>query len=312
MQKWTAVFVIVVICAGSPTVIRAAERESWVSTRTQFDVGDALLRGQDTSCAPGTLFQWSYGTSFTGGPDLDAPLVTDRPDFTEASTTVGRGVAQVEFGYTYIFNDDAGTRDITHSVGEPLLRYGILAEWLELRMALFPVSTNNTTGGVRTSQSGLEDLYLGLKIGLTPQECWLPEMALIPQMFVPTGSSAFTNREVLPGANWIYAWEINDFISTAGSSQFNRARDATTLDTYVEFAQSWTVAYSLTDRLGAYTEWFGLMPSGAATAKPEHFFNGGFTYLLSDNVQFDVRGGVGLNDAAADYFVGTGLTIRFP
>src|SRR5262245_53064759 len=44
-------------------------------------------------CVPRkTLFQWSYGTSFSGGPNLDEPLVTDRPDFTEASVTVGRGV----------------------------------------------------------------------------------------------------------------------------------------------------------------------------------------------------------------------------
>ena len=31
----------------------------------------------------------------SGGPDLNAPLVTDRPDFTEASSTVGRGIAQL-------------------------------------------------------------------------------------------------------------------------------------------------------------------------------------------------------------------------
>ena len=72
-----------------------------------------------------------------------------------------------------------------------------------------------------------------------------------------------------------------------------------------------TVAYSLTETLGAYTEWFALIPSGADTALPQHFFNGGFTILLSDDIQFDVRGGVGLNDAAEDYFVGTGLSIRF-
>jgi hypothetical protein len=67
----------------------------------------------------------------------------------------------------------------------------------------------------------------------------------------------------------------------------------------------------LTDCLGAYTEWFGLFPHSADTAKPEHFFNGGFAYLINNDVQWDIRGGVGLNDAAADYFVGTGLTIRF-
>ena len=80
---------------------------------------------------------------------------------------------------------------------------------------------------------------------------------------------------------------------------------------FVRYAQSWTVAYSLTEELGAYTEWFALIPTGADTALPQHFFNGGFTYLLSDDVQFDIRAGVGLNDAAEDYFVGTGLSIRF-
>jgi hypothetical protein len=64
--------------------------------------------------------------------------------------------------------------------------------------------------------------------------------------------------------------------------------------------------------VGAYAEWYGLMPNGAATARPEHYFNGGFTYLLCDNMQFDIRAGVGLNDVADDYFVGTGLSIRFP
>ena len=167
-------------------------------------------------------------------------------------------------------------------------------------------------GAARTTTNGVEDLYLGFKIGLTPQEGLLPEMSLIPQATVPLGDPAFSNDEVLPGANWIYAWEVNDLISTGGSSQFNRSRDATTGDTYTEFAQSWTVAYSLAERFGGYTEWYGLMPSGAVSAKPEHYFNGGFTYLLTDNIQYDVRAGVGLNEAADDYFVGTGLSVRIP
>lgn len=309
MTRWIALALVALVGAWNCATTLAEEAESWAPT--QFDIGRSLVRGQGCF-APGTLFQWSYGNSFGGGPDLNAPLVTDRPDFTEASSTVGRGVAQIEFGYTYVLNDDAGTRDISHSVGEPLLRYGILAEWLELRLALFPTTANSVTGAMRTSNSGLEDLYAGFKIGLTPQEGFLPEMALIPQATLPTGDPAFTNDDVLPGVNWIYAWQVNDFISTGGSSQFNRSRDDGTLDTYVEFAQSWVIGYALAERLGAYTEWFAFVPSGAATAKPQHFFNGGFTYLLTQDMQFDVRAGAGLNGAADDYFVGTGLSIRFP
>ena len=258
-------------------------------------------------CQPrGTLLQWSYGTSFSGGPDLDEPLVTDRPDFTEASSTVGLGVAQLEIGYTYSFDDDGTTSTKAHSYPEPLLRLGVIADWLELR-----VGWNYANEGVGiTDFSGSEDLYLGVKIGLTPQEGILPEMALIPQMFVPVGDDPFTADEVMPGLNWIYGWEVNDFISTAGSTQFNRAIDETTADSFTEWAQSWTIGYSLGERLGAYTEWFALIPHSADTAVPEHFFNGGFTVLINNNVQWDIRAGVGLNDAADDYFAGTGLSIR--
>ena len=62
----------------------------------------------------------------------------------------------------------------------------------------------------------------------------------------------------------------------------------------------------------AYTEWFAFIPSGADTARTEHYFNGGFSYLISNDIQFDIRAGVGLNDAADDYFLGTGFSIRFP
>jgi hypothetical protein len=263
--------------------------------------GNACCEGR------GTLMQWSYGTSFSGGPDLDSPLVTDRPDFTEATSTVGLGVAQLEIGYTYTFDNDGALATKSQTYPEALLRYGVGADWLELRFVW--TYANEEVGN--TMASGSPDLGLGLKIALTPQEGVLPEMALIPQMMVPTGSNVFSADEVLPGLNWLYGWEISDCISTAGSTQFNRALDENTLNAYTEWAQSWTVAYTLTDDIGGYTEWFAFFPHSADTATVEHYFNGGLTYLVHNDLQFDVRAGVGLNDAADDYFVGTGLSIRY-
>lgn len=257
----------------------------------------------------GTLFSWGP-CSPAGGPNLDAPLVTDRPDFTEASSTVGLGVAQLEFGYTFTSNSDDGTKTRSHTMGEYLLRYGIIADWLELRVGLFPVQEKTVLGSMSNTTLGTEDLYLGLKIALTAQDGWKPEMAIIPQMTIPTGSNYFSNDETLLGLNWIYSWEINDFISTAGSTQVNRALDGTTGDSYYEWAQSWTIAYTLTEKLGAYTEWYGLFSNSAETERTQHYANGGFTYLINNDVQFDIRAGYGLNHIADDYFIGTGLSIR--
>jgi Putative MetA-pathway of phenol degradation len=263
-------------------------------------------------CAPPkSLFQWSYGAEPEGGPaPMDEPLISDRPDFTEASTTVGRGVVQLEAGYTYTFDRNGDDFEKEHSFPETLLRVGALAEWFELRIAYNHGSLGVHELGDFDSGSGGRDLYLGTKIGLTLQQGILPEMALVPQMTVPTGSETFTAHHVCPGLNWLYGWDINDFLSCGGSTQGNKSVDVDG-SSFTLMAQSFTIGYSLTERIGAYTEYFGLYPSGATSALPENYFDGGFTFSVTNNLQLDIRAGLGLNAAAADYFLGSGFVVRF-
>ncbi len=259
----------------------------------------------------GTLLQWGYGDGGEGGPDLDEPIITDRPDFTESSVTVGRGVVQLEGGYTYFYDSDTVGSDKIHSFPETLLRVGVLADWLELRVGWsYLEETTHVFGDGRTVATGSDDMYLGMKFALTGQAGILPEMALVPQMRVPTGSSEFSAREVLPGLNWIYGWEINDWLSVGAQSQLNRKLDDETNEPYEEFSQSLTVNYRAIDRVGAYTEWFVFAPDGAESNHNEHYADGGVTFLVTDNFQLDARAGVGLNAAAADMFAGLGFAFR--
>ncbi len=258
-----------------------------------------------------TLMQWSYGTSFEGGPDLYEPIVTDRPDFTEASVTVGYGVVQLETGYTFTYDNEDDDVTRTHSFPETLLRVGMFAEWLEMRIDWNYLEEETDIAGLEDSVSGAEDLGLGMKIALTPQECILPETAIILQMTVPTGSSNFTADEVLPGFNYLYSWDINDEWSTGGSTGINGAIDDITLDSYSEVTQSWTLGRSWTEKLGSYTEWFVIIPASADTNPTENYFNGGFTYLINDDLQWDIRAGVGLNSGADDFFAGSGISFRY-
>lgn len=249
------------------------------------------------------LFDWHGASDRDMRLNLSEPLLTDRPDFTEASSTVGLNVTQLEFGYTYTSSDQTDV----HTYPEVLLRQGILRDWLELRVAYTAASVSES--GMDTTGSG--DLYLGFKIGLTPQIGWAPEMALMPQMTVPSGSDEFTNDEVLPGLNWLYGWDLSDCLSFAGSTQFNRSIDSVSADEYTQWAQSLTFGYSLAETWGAYTEWFAFFPDGADTDPVEQYFNGGFTKQFGINAQWDVRAGLGLNDDSDDFFVGTGLSLRF-
>lgn len=253
--------------------------------------------GQGRSCLPATIFSWSGERSPLG--ELDS-IATDRPDFTEASSTVGMGVTQLEMGYTFASASGAAS----HSWGEPLLRQGLLANWFELRFAAAPVSVFGTG-----SESGFEDIYVGLKLALTQQAGILPEVAIVPQMTVPTGGSAFSADRTLGGANLLYGWDITDEFSFGGSTQFNQSVDDA-LVPYDEWAQSLTVGRSLTEKLASFLEWYALVPVDSAGVQTSHYLNGGFTYVLSADVQLDIRAGKGLSDTSDDYFIGAGVSFR--
>lgn len=251
-----------------------------------------------------TLFRWRETSPVIAE---DSPIVTDRPDFTEASSTVGAGVVQLETGYTFVMDRDGGSTSTQHSVPEALLRLGVYRDWLELR-AGWNFSAEYLPAA---STSGAEDLYLGAKFGLTLQDGLFPEMSVVPQFTVPTGSGSRTADRVLPGVNLLYGWDLNDFLSAGGSTQFNQTIDGDTGSEFTEWAQSWTFGYTLGEQVGAYTEWFAFFPAGADSAQTEHYLNGGFTLRPTDDTQWDIRIGMGLNDAADDLFCGIGYSVRW-
>lgn len=255
----------------------------------------------------GTLFSWD-GSENPGGVDFDEPLTTDRPDFTEASSTVGKGVLQIESGYTFIEDREAGIRNHEHSFGEFLFRYGVAADWLELRLGVAPSHTRASGAGFHETSTSLENLYLGTKLALAAQDEWLPELALTPQMQVPVGPNP--SNDVLPGVNLLYSWDIDEDWSLSGNTQLNRAVDDDG-KTILEASQSVAVGYGWTDRLGSYAETFAFFPEGTSSGSSEYYFNGGFTYLLSNDIQLDIRSGLGLNRQADDFFAGAGLSMRF-
>lgn len=255
--------------------------------------------------------EWSQKATLLGPvgesvDELKSSIATDRPDFTESSTTVPAGSVQVETGYTVSADNDSGPRVTSHSFPEALFRVGTSLEWLELRLA------TNVSAETAPENSGadFEDLYLGTKIAMCNQDGLIPELAVMPQMTVPTGGTSVTADRTLPGVNLLYGWDLTDSLSTAGSTQVNRAVDDDG-SAYVEWAQSWTVGFALTEQLGAYTEWFAFFPDSGTAAETQHYGNGGLTWLFNDDLQADVRAGFGLNEAADDFFAGVGLSWRY-
>ena len=106
----------------------------------------------------------------------DAPLVTDRPDFTESALTVPRGSVQLETGLTVERASGTGTV----SGPEALVRWSPASK-LELRLA----APNYVTGEF---VDGLGDVGVGVKIAAGRGAGW--DLAGIASLSLPTGPSS--------------------------------------------------------------------------------------------------------------------------
>ena len=255
----------------------------------------------------------SQGTSQgTSGPRLDTfdPLEADRPDFTESPSTVGLGRLQIEGGWTYLHDRSAGIDANLHSLPELLLRYGV-TERIEFRLSWLGY-LNYRDRDIQTGEiysfDGSSDLWIGCKLQITDESGWQPRSALIASVKAPIGVSEWTSHGSDTILNYNYGWGITDKLSLAGSTgtwwtQFEG-------DHYAVMHQSAVVGLGITERLGCYLEWFGLFFHGTDDVRPDHYLDGGFTYLVTEDFQLDWRLGVGLNESADDLFTGIGFAVR--
>ncbi len=263
-----------------------------------------------------TLLQWSYGTSFSGGPpSLDEPLESDRPGFTESPVTVGRGVVQLESGYTFTQDGHGNELVTSNAFPDTLWRIGMFAQWFEWRIEYnYEIVTDTIANGavppMHRRFQGSDDLAVGFKLALTPQQGILPQMGLNPEMSVPSGSPAFTSGEVMPGVLWLYNWNVTKNIVVEGLTGVTRAADDSG-NIFTEFSQALNVQFQLAKKLQGYVEWYVIAPNGRTTQQTMHTMDGGFSYMVTNNFQMDIEAGVGLNEAADDLFAGGGATLRF-
>ena len=64
----------------------------------------------------------------------------------------------------------------------------------------------------------------------------------------------------------------------------------------------------ISEKLGAFVETFGRFNNDMVT----NSIDGGFTFLLLPNLQFDISGAIGITDSAVDYYAGAGFSFRLP
>jgi len=271
-----------------------------------------VVLSQPTSAPQSTtrsfLFLWPGQDEQARQLSLTAPIVTDRPSFTDSSRTVGAGVTQVELGYTYSYEGSDIPRQATHTYPELSLRQGIFTDWLEFRL----FQNLNTSDSPGSAYTGLDDLEAGVRFGITPQSGLLPELSITPHLRLPTGGAELRAHQVLVGIVASYSWLISDTTSIAGSTQGVQEETAQEHYTYGEWTQSVIGTITLTSELALWAECFVVFPAARALLKDSYYVNSGISYLLNSNMQLDLRIGSRLQDGfGEDIFTGIGFSVRY-
>jgi hypothetical protein len=234
----------------------------------------------------------------------EEPLVTDRPDFTESSSSVGSGVLQLESGVS--FNDFSGGTKVT-TVGEVLTRWGV-AEKLELRF-LLPTYAWERAGG--KDLTGFLNSGIGLKYELAQGRgdgfIGGMEAAVIASTTIPTGTSEFASSKWQPSAVLAASWEFGANVGIGSNLGIGRPADDE--NRYTTLWASVAVGVGLNDSTSVFFELYGFNREedrGPSTAT----FQTGLVYLFSPDLQADVRAARRLTDQGVDFLVGAGISWR--
>lgn len=237
----------------------------------------------------------------------DAPgdLITDRPDFTESSEVVGRGVIVIETGFTFEGDASEGLRARSIATPSMLARIGIGTR-AELRLSGDGFLTGWTVGQPGSSTPGYSDLEVGAKVKLLDRERF--DVAMIPSVSIPTRNRHFSSLSYDPALKLTWATPLSNRMGLAGNLNYSQlSREARRYD---QSAVSLTLGRDFSSDWGAYGEIYGLTALKGPGSAAGWTANGGVTRAVGRHLQLDVEAGRGITSAAPDWFAAFGFAIR--
>lgn len=233
-------------------------------------------------------------------------MITDRPDATESPNTVPLKSIQIETGGLFVSNKDGGIKTELWNYNNTLIRYGILKN-LELRLAFAISETREGLNNedLKVIASGFSPLVLGVKVVITEEKGFLPDIGLLVHMSFPFLASEGYEPETT-GVSFRFAF--GHTLSEKSSLSYNLGARWGDDSPEAVYIYSLVYGYSITEKLSAYAELYGNFPEDASS---NHSWDAGLTYLIKHNIQIDATVGSGFS-GNQDLLLGTGVSYRFP
>ena len=232
-------------------------------------------------------------------------IVTDRPDFVEAASTVGKGSIQIEAGV-------AVSETEAEDFGTPfLLRVGFADAW-EARVETFGYRrSTEEVGPSEVTTDGVSDFAAGVKWAFfAPESGNAPAMGALVHLRLPTGSNDFQGDGTVPSLRISAEWDLGDDwgIGIMPGIRYDRLGD----ERFVAGLIGAVAGKGLTDTFRVFAEIAFEQIAKDHNGGDVGFVDFGGTFLLNPRWQLDASTFVGITDQAPDYGFSLGVSGLFP
>lgn len=235
--------------------------------------------------------------------ETPGPLATDRPGNGNTATTMTRGRLNVESSVLFAMPGRG-----SYGLSAPtLLRLGIL-DRLEARAGTSIVGWSKTPDG--TGNIDATDTSVGMKVGFVEADGGIPDLAASADLWIPTGSDAFTGAILVPEGRLLAAWalpaELGLLVNLGADSPQAADGDRTARLLYV---LNLSLGLSAVPALSCFVELFA-RHSLLGGDNPLILLDWGGALRLSNNLQLDVFFQHGVTGDAPSVQVSAGVSAR--
>jgi hypothetical protein len=225
------------------------------------------------------------------------PIQLDRPDQTECPFITPKKYIQVENGFN-IENTYGNQRIFTYP--STLWKYGV-NEKFELRLITEIISFN----GELFKDNGILPITVGFKTSLLEEKGIIPKISFIGHFTTAKiGSKKYQSKYPAPS----FRFTMQHTLSKKFIIAYNLGAEWNGYNADPTYIYTLTNGLSITDNLGAYAELYGYI---STDYDMEHNIDGGFTYLINNNLIADISAGISLNNIIPQNYISLGLSFRF-
>lgn len=234
----------------------------------------------------------------SAGAWAQEPIETDRPDQSSTPSIVPAGHFQMETG---IRHTQAEPHHPQWQLPTALLKYGVNDKF-ELRLNV-QYAYNKTPD---STNSGIKPLVAGIKAKLAEEKGWLPAAAVLVNFKIPNAASeSFKADNFAPEI----VFAMKKSIGNNTEIQYNAGVSWDGETPQPSYLYTLSPNFDITDKLGMFVESYAYFPEHS---HPDHWVDGGFTFLITNAIQLDVSAGYELSshDSHHSFFESVGFSFR--